>query len=427
MRDLLLLPVVVVILAACATTEAPEDPRPVSRPPSEPYPDGTPDDVREYLTRVYGQIQPWWHVAMKKARSSYKKKHCVNDRSLEAVVALHFDGDRRVLERSSGCKLFDETALSVFSWVKKLPPRPESMDKTPGRLVLRWRFFRDDRRCEPAFASLEVQAYAPGERMARALSARDWVEARQVLTGHRSEAVLRVLTEAALSSPEPRIRRAALGVASSERVAQALRSDRSAATWNHGVQVLESRQAGALLVQLLGEVATAKKGQDAPRIKRIVDALGRLKSGIPDQTVVALIANPEQSVSLGALALTRDPRVLARARPAWKGNAGMTAALAVRWCSLVEDKAAERAVKASLDSPGRTVALKALERFPLAGLTGEVGALVRSAQVSADDRVLGIRVLARIPDGSLTSLRVALTAREPAVQIAAAEALANGA
>jgi len=71
------------------------------------------------------------------------------------------------------------------------------------------------------------------------------------------------------------------------------------------------------------------------------------------------------------------------------------------------------------------VALKALERFPLAGLTGEVGALVRSAQVSADDRVLGIRVLARIPDGSLTSLRVALTAREPAVQIAAAEALGN--
>jgi hypothetical protein len=436
-RDAMRVPtLLLVILAGCATGDSGDSllpsstgPRPVARPPAVPFPDGQPEEVRAYLSQVYAQLQPWWHVALKKASSSYPDDHCVNNKTLEAEVVLRFEGDaarpsERSVQRRSGCALFDETVLGVFAWVRQLPPRPASLARE-GRLVLRWRFFRDERGCEPAFANLEVAPYPPEEDLSRALARKDWARAREVIAEHRAPSVLEVLARVGLASAEPRVRRLALGIASAERVQQVLREDRSAKTWGAGVRALEAHRGGAILVGLLKEVAAAKDASDAARIQRVLDALRRLQHKPSAAALDALLVHAAPAVVLAGLELAQDATVLARARPAHKGNAGMTGALATRWCSLNPDPAAERAVRQALAGPGRTMTLTALERFPLSGLTKEVAELVRAPGTSAVDRVLAIRVLARLPEAPLAALYLALNAKEAEVQIAAAKALGD--
>lgn len=420
------LPLLCLLLVGCAASPDTASPRPVSRPPGVPFPDGMSEDVRGYLTTLYGQLQPWWYVALKKAQQSFSSDHCVNDRSLEADVEVQLDdADRpakQALQRASGCKLFDETALSVLQWMQKIPPRPKSL-AGEGRLRLRWRFFRDKRGCEPAFARLELVPFSPEERISRALGRKDWIAARQALEeAGRSPAVLAVLARVGLGSEEPAVRRAALGVASTEQVMAMLLKDRTAAMWAAGVRVLEARRAEGTLAGLLKELARLARGSDAPRIEQLLQALGRLRAPVPEVALDALLLHPAPAVLLAALDRVDGTQPLARARSALKKSPERMGALAARWCSLQEDAKAAQVVRWSLGGPGRTLTLEALLRHPVPGMVKDLEALVR-AETPAPDRVLGIRVLSKIEAAPLASLRIALAAGPPEVKIAAARAL----
>jgi len=421
------LPLLCLLLVGCAAgPDTSSSPQPVSRPPSVPFPDGMSEDIRGYLTAVYDQIQPWWYVAVKKAQQSFSADHCVNDQALEADVEVQLDeADRpakQALQRASGCKLFDETALSVLQWMQKIPPRPKSL-AGDGRLRLRWRFFRDKRGCEPAFARLELVPFRPEERMSRALERKDWVAARQALKdAGRSPAVLAVLARVGLGSQDPAVRRAALGVASTEQVMAMLLKDRTAPMWDAGVRILEARRAPGTLSGLLKELSHLGRVEDGALLVQLLQALGRLRAPVPQVALGALLLHPAPAVMLAALDRVDDTQPLAQVRSALKKQPERMGALAARWCSLKEDAKAAQVVRWSLGGPGRTLTLEVLLRHPVPGMAKDLEALVR-AETPAPDRVLGIRILAKIKAAPLTSLRVALAASSPEVKIAAARAL----
>jgi hypothetical protein len=427
---LFLLLMVSLALVSCTTSDPNKNPstglRPVALAPKASFPDSMPPDVQEYLSKLYEQIQPWWHAGLKKAGSSYKKDHCVHDKSLEAVVVVRFDDNdkpgRRTVERPSGCKLFDETAISLLEWLRDIPPRPRSLAGKEGRLLLRWRFHRDGRGCEPAYAALDVEARPPEERLTRALASKDWGKAHQVLVESRSPSVLAVLAEAALKSDEPRARRLALGIATTARIEAVLQADGTIETWLKGIKVLESRRADAALAHLAQTKAAARKATDVPHLKLLIDTLKRRGARPAPAVLDALLTHPTRDVVLEAFALVKATMALKRVRKAWKKNAGMTGALAVRWCSLDREPAAQKALLKLLAGEGRNQILRALVRYPLPFVVDDLAALIRSSAPAAD-RVLAIRVLAKIKGAPRKALHAALLSKAPGVQIAASRAL----
>ena len=231
-----------------------------------------------------------------------------------------------------------------------------------------------------------------------------------------------MLTDAALASEDPRVRRLALGIASTVKVEAALEADGSKATWTRGVAVLEGRRDAAVLTRLAHKIAAARKAADAGRLKPAIGSLARLGARLDPAVLDALLTHPAPEVVLDAFALVKGTMALKRVRKAWKQDAGMTGALAVRWCSLDKEPAAQKALLKLLAGAGRRLILRALVRYPLPFIADDLATLIRSGAPAAD-RVLAIRVLTKLKGAPRKALHAALLSGAPEVKIAASRAL----
>lgn len=396
-----------------------------------------PEQVRAYLAAAHELMKDGWDEVRANAAAIFPPRHAANQPDRLALLELRIDphgkpAGLRVVS-SSGFLPFDNSALRVMSWVKQMPPLPESLGQ--GHVVLRWAFHRDQRACNPIYAKLIVHPFTPEEGMRQALSRRQWGRASQLLADHPGHpGLLALVADVGLGSRDPRVRRMALRMAPATQIRATLADpDVDPATWSTGLRVLEQRHEEAVITSLLmrevlpstnwRQPAAAAAKPRTRRIGQLIRALSRLKAQIAGDLLHRLLTVGDRDVALATLLLVHTAAPLLKARKAWAKDPSMTTALAVRCLSIGPDKAAEKVVRWALGTQHREAALRALLRFPVPRVMDAVEALVKSDRTPTTARALAAEVMGRSDGSSVATLYFALRASDPQVQIAAARAL----
>ena len=390
-------------------------------------PAGLAADVKAYLLAVHQLVEREWREGvLARASAALPPSHPANQRQLvaEVAVSLDFDGQpsgARVA-RSSGYRAFDESALAVMRLARKLPPLPPSIGE--GVTTLIWRFHRDERASSPAHARLDVKPPGPEEAMRRALARGQLDRARQLLRSSAGNpAVLELVAGAGLAASQAPVRRLALQLASPTQLQAVIPSSlRDAARWRLLLAALAARKNTRQLTALLDRAAAP--GTEAARLIDLLDALAWLEAPVASPLLVKLLARPEPAVVIAAANLARRADVLEAPLARWKSAPQTAGPLAVRVRALGESATADELIRHTLAGPDALPTLDAIARHMVKAYDAELEALVRSSKTGPAVRERAIEVLA-VRHPSIGALYVALRDIHPAVQIAAARALAR--
>lgn len=397
----------------------------------------TQDGILKYLRTIHKQLNdPWRNGVLIDAAKLLPPDHPANQPDLMAEIKMQLNEQGQPagikIFKSSGCNVFDNSALRVMSLLKKLPPLPAQFDE--GYFALHWKFFRDSRACDPQFAKFIFTPLAPEEYLRRALNREDIQLALQILEENGGkESLLVIIGEAGLASSNPQIRKLALQVASPTRVQAVLETEEASDIWEAALKALVERKISAPLLNILDQLlhpAPAWKGGitnkptgDIPqRIKEVLRALAKIPVTLPDSLAQQLLTHENVEVVQGAAALVGNLAILDKVIKRLRQNLATVGPLAVRKRSITADPKAEQLVRAALAGNGKISTLEALSNYPLPVFAAEIEALVKSGKTPPNVRIKAIEALAKLKSAPVP-LYIALRADQAEVQMAAIKAL----
>ena len=376
-------------------------------------------EITKYLDQIHQRIHAIWSTERQR-RAPWQEP--TQGLSMELEMALDSLGQPGWVSviNASGVADFDAMAIETMMGLERLPPPPASLGQ--GHAFVRWRFFSDHRRCDPAQASLLVVRISRAEALARSLKSSDYRGAAAILReGRPHPALLAEVVRAGLAdvSTERRIR--VLPLAYSSTLEAICRQERGSELGAQALAELAHRNQRAAISRLLAAtVSNVRSPSTSEWTLALLKAARVLKITPAAHTLDAILASPEVALVFAAAPMCKDAAQMDAVLELWQDKPAVAGPLWVRRCWLQNEPRCLAEVTRHLAGTGSRSTLRGLRRYPLSGVLGEVARMVRLEQDPVV-RVEAIKVLeAYGKDAPLVPLYVALRAEGLPMVVAAA-------
>lgn len=393
-----------------------------------------------YKAAVFAVLAPAWEAVVTNAAEFLPKGHRANQPNTMTEVAISLDEqgnfDHARVTKRSGDHRFDNSAMRVASLLRyKLPELPSKLRFK--KVSMRWRFYRDGRRCKPEYAEIKITPLPAAKRLARLLANNKLAMAERLLQSAALDETSRsVLFEWAWRTDDPALWRLALTVAPRWQLGAVLDSPRTpTGRWRIALSVAVERADGVLLRSVFKKLHQPGQGWRAPstderqaqrdRMERVVVAAQRVNVKLDQRALVEIARSTTQPSVVLAAADSGIPADVLQSIAEKQNDPRIAGPLWVRLAQATPSAVLylER-IGIALGGKGAAEILNALESRNVPGLEEHLAALALNRKRSPQLRAQALTLLART-DHSRIPLYRCLKDQSALVRAAAIAGLAS--